>query len=125
MAARGQQKGYFSGGKRENAIQFAKIFLEVLVSPANFPIAKNLTVGFNGVCGRVVSQTFLRLGDLGLNFFQTKSMALLGVDISSSAVKLLQLSRSGGRYRIEHYAVEPLPPNSVVEKNIVAVEPVG
>jgi len=125
VAARGQQKGYFSGGKRENAIQFAKIFLEVLVSPANFPIAKNLTVGFNGVCGRVVSQTFLRLGDLGLNFFQTKSMALLGVDISSSAVKLLQLSRSGGRYRIEHYAVEPLPPNSVVEKNIVAVEPVG
>ncbi|MFT3790671.1 MAG: pilus assembly protein PilM [Rudaea sp.] len=60
-----------------------------------------------------------------MNFFQTKSTALLGVDISSSAVKLLQLSRSGGRYRIEHYAVEPLPPNSVVEKNIVAVEPVG
>ncbi|HEX7914601.1 type IV pilus assembly protein PilM, partial [Rudaea sp.] len=125
VATCGRQSGDFSGGKRGNAIQFAKIFLEVLVSPANFPIAKNLTVGFNGGCGRVVSQTFLRLGDLGLNFFQTKSTALLGVDISSSAVKLLQLSRSGGRYRIEHYAVEPLPPNSVVEKNIVAVEPVG
>jgi len=50
---------------------------------------------------------------------------LIGVDISSTAVKLLQLSQSGGRYRVEHYAVEPLPPNAVVEKNIVEVEAVG
>lgn len=50
---------------------------------------------------------------------------LVGVDISSTAVKLLQLSRTGDRYRVEHYAVEPLPPNAVVEKNIVEVEAVG
>jgi type IV pilus assembly protein PilM len=50
---------------------------------------------------------------------------LVGVDISSTAVKLLQLSRAGDRYRVEHYAVEPLPPNAVVEKNIVEVEAVG
>jgi type IV pilus assembly protein PilM len=50
---------------------------------------------------------------------------LIGVDISSTAVKLLQLSQAGGRYRVEHYAVEPLPPNAVVEKNIVEVEAVG
>ncbi|QWP76755.1 pilus assembly protein PilM [Lysobacter sp. K5869] len=56
----------------------------------------------------------------------TKSQpALVGVDISSTAVKLLQLSRAGNRYRVEHYAVEPLPPNAVVEKNIVEVEAVG
>jgi type IV pilus assembly protein PilM len=58
----------------------------------------------------------------------TKSQApLVGVDISSTAVKLLQLSRSaaGAGYRVEHYAVEPLPPNAVVEKNIVEVEAVG
>ena len=56
----------------------------------------------------------------------TKSQApLIGVDISSTAVKLLQLSRMGDRYRVEHYAVEPLPPNAVVEKNIVEVEAVG
>jgi len=41
----------------------------------------------------------------------TKSQPpLVGVDISSTAVKLLQLSRTGNRYRVEHYAVEPLPP---------------
>lgn len=50
---------------------------------------------------------------------------LIGVDISSTAVKLLQLSEAGGRYRVDHYAVEPLPPNAVVEKNIVEVEAVG
>ncbi len=56
----------------------------------------------------------------------TKSQpAMVGVDISSTAVKLLQLSRSGNRYRVEHYAVEALPPNAVVEKNIVEVEAVG
>lgn len=51
--------------------------------------------------------------------------ALIGVDISSTAVKLLQLTRVGNRFRVEHYAVEPLPPNAVVEKNIVEVEAVG
>ncbi|QOW20057.1 pilus assembly protein PilM [Lysobacter ciconiae] len=51
--------------------------------------------------------------------------ALVGVDISSTAVKLLQLSRAGNRYRVEHYAVEPLPPNAVVEMNIVEPEAVG
>ena len=54
-----------------------------------------------------------------------KAPQLVGVDISSTAVKLLQLSQSGGKYRVEHYAVEPLPPNAVVEKNIVEVEAVG
>lgn len=50
---------------------------------------------------------------------------LVGLDISSTAVKLLELSRAGGRYRVESYAVEPLPPNSVVEKSIADVEAVG
>ena len=58
-------------------------------------------------------------------FFSRKKPPLLGLDISSTAVKLLELSRSGNRYRVESYAVEPLPPNSVVEKNIADVEAVG
>ena len=50
---------------------------------------------------------------------------LLGVDISSTSVKLLELSRGSGKYRVESYSVEPLPPNSVVEKNITDAELVG
>jgi type IV pilus assembly protein PilM len=60
-----------------------------------------------------------------VGLFSSGKAPLIGVDISSTAVKLLQLSQSGGRYRVEHYAVEPLPPNAVVEKNIVEVEAVG
>ncbi|WP_404368271.1 pilus assembly protein PilM [Marinobacter sp.] len=57
--------------------------------------------------------------------FGKKSNAVLGVDVSSSSVKLLELSKQGERYRVESYAVEPLPPNAVVEKNITDVEAVG
>src|SRR5690349_9563137 len=60
-----------------------------------------------------------------VGLFTPKKPPLIGVDISSTAVKLLQLSQAGGRYRVEHYAVEPLPPNAVVEKNIVEAEAVG
>lgn len=57
--------------------------------------------------------------------FKKKSNALLGLDISSTSVKLLELSRNNGRYKVEAYGVEPLPPNAVVEKNISDVEGVG
>ncbi|HET8553621.1 MAG TPA: pilus assembly protein PilM [Rhodanobacteraceae bacterium] len=60
-----------------------------------------------------------------MSLFTPKAAPLIGVDISSTAVRLLQLGRSGSRYRVEHYAVEPLPANAVVEKNIVEVEAVG
>lgn len=60
-----------------------------------------------------------------LGLFSKKSNTLLGIDISSTSVKLLELSQSGNRYRVESYAVEPLPANAVVEKNIVELEGVG
>ncbi len=58
-------------------------------------------------------------------FIGRKAPTILGLDISSTAVKLLELSRTGTRYRVESYAVEPLPPNSVVEKSIADVDAVG
>ena len=60
-----------------------------------------------------------------LPFLGNKNQAILGIDISSTAVKLLELSKSGDRYRVESYGVEPLPANAVVEKNIADVEGVG
>jgi len=57
--------------------------------------------------------------------FGKKTNILLGLDISSTSVKLLELSYSNDKYRVEAYAVEPLPPNAVVEKNISDVEGVG
>ena len=59
------------------------------------------------------------------SLFKTNTPQVVGLDISSTAVKLLELGRSGDRLRVESYAVEPLPPNSVNEKNIADVEAVG
>ncbi len=53
-----------------------------------------------------------------LGFLDNKPKALIGLDITSSAVKLLELSKSGGRIKVESYMVRPLPPGTVVEKNI-------
>jgi type IV pilus assembly protein PilM len=53
-----------------------------------------------------------------LGFLDKKAKPVLGLDISSTSVKLLELSRHGDRYRVETYAVRALPPNAVVEKNI-------
>ncbi len=53
-----------------------------------------------------------------LDLFKKKHKPLLGLDISSTTVKLLEFSRQGNGYRVENYAVKPLPANAVVEKNI-------
>lgn len=57
--------------------------------------------------------------------FGNKKPAMLGIDISSTCVKLLEISKNKDSYKIESYAVEPLPPNAVAEKNIQDVEAVG
>lgn len=60
-----------------------------------------------------------------LDFLSKKNKPLIGLDISSTTVKLLELSRQGGGFRVENYAVKPLPANSVVEKNINEPEAVA
>ena len=57
------------------------------------------------------------LGILG----KRKSTPVLGLDISSTTVKLLELSYSGDRYRVESYAVSSLPQDAVIEKNVTDV----
>ncbi len=58
-------------------------------------------------------------------FLSRKKPPLIGLDISSTSVKVMELSKTGSSYRIEGIAVEPLPANAVVEKNIAEVEAVG
>jgi type IV pilus assembly protein PilM len=53
-----------------------------------------------------------------MKLFRQKSKPILGLDISSTSVKLLELGRRGNRYRLEGYAVKTLPLGAVVENNI-------
>lgn len=64
-------------------------------------------------------------GKFNINFdaiegwFKPKMPPLIGADISSSAVKMVEIADAGkGVYRLERYAIEPLPSESVVEGNI-------
>jgi len=60
-----------------------------------------------------------------LKLFNKKNKAVLGIDISSNSIKLLELSKSGIHYKVERYASRPLPEGAVVEKHISNVEAVG
>lgn len=58
-------------------------------------------------------------------FFRRQKPVLLGVDISTAAVKLLELSQVGAQYRVESYGVVPLTQDAVEEKTIAKVELIG
>lgn len=60
-----------------------------------------------------------------LGLLGKKARSLVGIDISSTSVKLIELSRAGGRFKVQAYAVEPLPVGAVVERNIAEPEGVG
>jgi type IV pilus assembly protein PilM len=54
-----------------------------------------------------------------------KHRPVLGLDITSSSIKLIELSLSGGQYTVDAYAAEPTPQNAMNEKAIVDADAVG
>jgi len=61
-----------------------------------------------------------------LGAFQTRAPALVGVDISSTSIKLVELAEAGkGAHRLERYTIEPLPRDAVTDGNIVNLEQVS
>jgi len=57
--------------------------------------------------------------------FASRSKPLAGLDITTSSIKLIELVPHGRNYRVECYAAEPSPPNSITEKSIVDADAVG
>src|SRR5262245_27118472 len=61
-----------------------------------------------------------------LDVFKTKAPSLIGVDISSTSIKLVELSRAGsGAHRLERYTIEPLPRDVVTDGNIANLDQVS
>ena len=56
-----------------------------------------------------------------LDFLSKPTRPLVGLDISSSAIKLIELSKSADGYKVEAYRVMALPANTMVEKNIADI----
>lgn len=65
--------------------------------------------------------------DLDLSsLFGKKNSAMIGLDISTSGVKLVELSATGkDQLRLERYASEPLPRGAVIDGNIENIEQVS
>ncbi len=55
----------------------------------------------------------------------TKKPPIIGLDIGASSIRLLQLSSHGSSYRIEHFAIEPLPQGVIVEKSVQDIEAIS
>ena len=63
---------------------------------------------------------------MSLDIFKPKAPPLFGMDISSSAVKMVELADAGrGAQRVERYAIEALPKDSVLDGNIANLEAVA
>lgn len=63
---------------------------------------------------------------INFQLFGPKARPLAGLDISSSSVKMVELSGSPkDGYRVERFSIEPLPRDAVVDGNIVNLEGVG
>jgi len=58
--------------------------------------------------------------DIPLDFLNTKTPPLCGVDISASSVKIVELAESSDKkgYSLERYAIESLPKDAVSDGNI-------
>lgn len=60
------------------------------------------------------------------DFFNETTPPLIGVDISTSAVKMVELSSVGkGAYRLEAYSIASIPKDAIVDGNIAALEQVS
>src|SRR4030095_11800349 len=64
--------------------------------------------------------------DLFERLFKAKTPPVIGTDVSSSAVKMVEILEAGkGMYRVERYGIEPLAKDSVVEGNINNIDAVS
>ncbi|MFZ3017474.1 MAG: pilus assembly protein PilM [Gallionella sp.] len=65
--------------------------------------------------------------DIPLDFLQASTPPLIGVDISASSVKMVELSEvpKKGGYVVERYVIEPLPKDAVSDGNIANLDAVA
>lgn len=63
--------------------------------------------------------------NLKFNFFTESTPLVIGVDISSAYVKMVELSSAGrGTYKLEGYAIAPLAKDAVIDGNIAELDSV-
>jgi len=86
----------------------------------------------NDIYGHVNNVVYYSYFDTAVNLYLLEQGVLdierrpvLGLDITSSSIKLIELSLSGGQYVVDSYAAEATPQNAMNEKAIVDADAVG
>lgn len=60
-----------------------------------------------------------------MRLFSPKGQHLVGLDVSTTSIKLVELVKQQGRLHLKSYGIEPLEPGWVVDKSIANGEEVG
>lgn len=47
---------------------------------------------------------------------------VVGIDITTTAIKMAEITRQQGLFHLKNYGIEPLPRGVVVDKNIIDIE---
>lgn len=59
------------------------------------------------------------------NPFEVKKQPMIGIEISSSSVKIVSLSKKENEYILNGYSIKPIPTGSIVDGNISDIDSLG
>ena len=65
------------------------------------------------------------LGSALMGLFSKATVPVMGIDISGTSIKVLEVGVRGDAFRVEAYGSAPMPPDSYSESNITNTEAVG
>ena len=60
-----------------------------------------------------------------MRLFTKNNKLVVGVDITTTAIKMVEITRQQGLFHLRNYGIEPLPRGAVVDKNIVDIDAVS
>ncbi|EBK2343940.1 type IV pilus assembly protein PilM, partial [Salmonella enterica subsp. enterica serovar Enteritidis] len=60
-----------------------------------------------------------------MRLFTKNNKLVVGVDITTTAIKMVEITRQQGLFHLRNYGIEPLPRGAVVDKNIVDIDVVS
>lgn len=71
----------------------------------------------------MIKLEYLKVVSLKFDFFAHKPAPLIGVDISSSAVKMVELVETSHlKFSLQSYSITAIPPDTVVDGNVVKLD---
>ena len=60
-----------------------------------------------------------------MRLFTKNNKQVVGIDITTTAIKMAEITRQQGLFHLKNYGIEPLPRGVVVDKNIIDIEAVS